>query len=326
MDHFFGIGGESMVPYVGSAFYCYADSTSMVLASAGQKVSSSRIEVLSGVGLGAMWVPDAGLLFLSNLTTPPDRGITQALELLGWRFTERWSADASKPPFEQLAEDLSQSPVVLGPLDMGFLKYNPLWPHLKGADHYVLAYGLWGQEILLHDPAGFPHSSLPLNELAEAWKAESIRYRRGHYRCWTALRRQAEVSEDELHRRAFGAFQASYRISENLVATEKWAGAYRINEDAILACAGSLADGAGAQALKAHLGDFVFRLGAKRALDFASFFEPRAPELAALKDKQARLLGRSHTAAAREDWKAVVAALQELAGVEKEFRSVLLSQ
>jgi hypothetical protein len=315
-----------MITYVGSAFYCYADSASMLLASAGQRVSSSRIEVLCGVGLGAMWVPDVGMFFLNNLTTPPDKGITQALELLGWRFTERSSSEAAMPPFEQLAEDLMLSPVVLGPLDMGFLKYNPLWPYLRGADHYVLAYALGAEECLLHDPAGFPYVSLPLDDLGQAWKAESIRYRRGHYRCWTALRRQAEVSEDELYRRALGAFQASYRISENLVANEEWAAAYKINEDAILNCAGALADGACTQALKAHLGDFVLRLGAKRALDFASFFEPHAPELAALKEKQARLLGRSHTAAVREDWKAVARGLREVAGAEEEFRSVLLSQ
>lgn len=42
-----------MIPYIGNALYCFADSTAMLLASIGENISSSRIEVLTGVGLGA---------------------------------------------------------------------------------------------------------------------------------------------------------------------------------------------------------------------------------------------------------------------------------
>ena len=40
--------------------------------------------------------------------------------------------------------------------------------------------------LRLHDPAGFPHVSLPLAELEVAWRAERIGYRRGAFRCWLA--------------------------------------------------------------------------------------------------------------------------------------------
>ena len=49
-----------------SYWYCYANSTAMLLASAGETVSPRLIEVLSGVGLGAFQNRD-GLPFFSGM-------------------------------------------------------------------------------------------------------------------------------------------------------------------------------------------------------------------------------------------------------------------
>ena len=159
-----------MIPYVGNAAYCYADSTAMLLAAAGEQVSNSTIEVLCGVGLGAMWSAPSETLFFGNLASPPDVGISRALALLGFRFTEHIGAADDPPPFEALRSALVQGPVVLGPVDMGYLRYNPSYPNLSGGDHFVLAYRMDEREIGLHDPGGFPYVTLPLDELALAWK------------------------------------------------------------------------------------------------------------------------------------------------------------
>jgi hypothetical protein len=315
-----------MIPYIGNSYYCYADSTAMLLAANGENVSDSRIEVLCGVALGAMWIPESNMIFFGNLAAPPDIGISQALDLLGFRFTEKSSETAAPPPFEALRADLAQSPAVLGPLDMGFLRYNPEHPHLNGADHYVLAYRMDDCEIYLHDPIGFPHVALTLEDLEHAWKAERIAYRRGSYRYWTALQRCARPTEEELYIRAIQTFKATYQTSERIAAQEPWAKGWAIDREAILKCAGHVRSGNIAPNLKAHLTHFALQLGAKRAFDFALFFEPRSSVLANLKHRQAELFGKSHTLAAREDWASLADALQGLADIEEQFRATLFAR
>lgn len=314
-----------MVPYIGNGFYCYANATAMLLAASGENVSPSLLEVLCGVGLGAMWRPEAKIIFFGNLATPPDVGVSQALDLLGFRFTERASETTAPPPFAALRADLAQSPAVLGPLDMGFLRYNPFCAEFGGADHYVLAYDMDDQEVYLHDPIGFPHVALSLADLAPAWQAERIAYHRGSYRYWTAVQRYARPTDEELYTRAIQAFQAAYRKSEHLTAQEPWAKDWVLDRAAIRQCADHVRSGGVAPNLKAHLANFVLQMGARRALDFAFFLAPHSPALAAWKDKQAQLFGRSHTIAVRESWALLADTLQELADTEEEFRARLLA-
>ena len=314
-----------MISYIGNGDYCYANATAMLLAAHGENVSPSRIEALCGVGLGAFWIDGADPIFFSSLATPPDRGISQALELLGFSFTERWSQETTPPPFEALRVDLMQSPAILGPLDVGFLCYDPMHSNFNGVDHYVLAYGMDDQEIYLHDPAGFPHVALSLEDLESAWKAERIDYRRGSYRYWTALQRSEQPAEEEIFNHALQSFKAGYQASERIVTHEPWAKSWAIGREAILRCANQVRHGNVAPELKAHLTHFMLKLSARRALDFASFFNPHTPALAALKCKQAELFGKSHTLAVRESWSFLADTLQGLANLEEEFRTALLS-
>ena len=314
-----------MIPYIGNGDYCYANATAMLLMANGENVAPSRIEALCGVGLGAFWIEGADLIFFNSLATPPDRGISQALELLGFRFAEKWSQEATPPPFEALRADLVQSPAILGPLDVGFLCYDPLHSKFSGVDHYVLAYGMDDHEIYLHDPAGFPHVALSLEHLELAWKAEHIDYRRGFYRHWTTLQRCEQPTEEEIYNRALQSYKAGYQTREHIAAHEPWAKNWAVGRDAILMCVNHVRHGDVAPQLKAHLADFMLKLSARRALDFASFFSPRAPALAALKCKQAELFGKSHTLAVRESWASLADTLQGLAHIEEEFRTALLN-
>jgi hypothetical protein len=307
-----------MVPYVGNALYCFANSTAMLLASAGEAVPPSRIEVLTGVGLGAFWMEDAGLLFFSN--TPPDVGISQALGLLGFEATERSRPGPEPTPFEELRADLAKSPVALGPLDMGYLDYIPYHETVAGADHYVLAFAMDESQVYLHDPVGYPHVALPLDRLGLAWKAERIGYRRGHYRCWTYPRRVRQPAPEEVYDGAMQYFMGCYRYMEDQAARGNWL----LGSQAILACARHVRDGALSPQEEGHMTSFAFQLGAVRALDFAAFFDYRDPKLSALKRSQAELFGRGHTMAVRKDWPSLAAALEQLAEVEEGFRTTLM--
>ncbi len=70
---------------------------------------------------------------------------------------------------------------------------------------------------------------------------------------------------------------------------------------------------------------FAFKLGARRAIDFAAFFEERDPELSSLKLKQAELFGKSQVLGTKKDWASVAKTVHQLASVEAGFRSALLT-
>jgi hypothetical protein len=310
-----------MMTYIGNGYYCYTDSTAMLLASIGETIPSARIEVLTGVGIGAFWNEVDAMLWFCSLATTPDRGISKALAMLGFEYTER-SRQASDPvPFDQLRADLAKSPVALGPIDMGYLRYNPSCGKLAGVDHYVLAYHMDAQEISLHDPIGFPHVVLPLEQLELAWKAEQIDYRRGAYRCWTFPKRVRQPSAEEIYNQAMQYFTACYRFKFDTSPLNAWP----TGRDAILAGADCIRNGTLAPKSAGFLVRFMFQLSARRALDFAAFFTPYNARLAKLKGRQAELFGRCHSHAVYGKWAVVADTLQHLADHEEEFQSTLLA-
>jgi len=70
---------------------------------------------------------------------------------------------------------------------------------------------------------------------------------------------------------------------------------------------------------------FSLKPGARRALDFASFFGSRNPELARMKEKQAEVFGALQAFAVQKKWSGVADLLEQLAQVETEFRDALFS-
>ena len=306
---FVGRKRKSMIEYVGNAPYCYANSAAMLLKSIGEDIQPGKIEVLTGVGLGAIWQDD-GLFWLSNPYSPPDVGLSAALGILGFQFVEGSSEAPDPCPLEELEELLQTGPVVLGPLDMGYLDYLPF--SAPGADHFVLAYQIANEYVFLHDPEGFPNVSLPFSKLADAWKAERVDYRRGYYRYWTAPARGESTDEDEIYARGIEHFTACYQQSEEIAAEIGWTFGPR----AVTA----LADRAESQDLPKFLirmmKTFHFCLGARRALDYAVFFDSRNSQLAEIKRDQARLLGHCHRLAAESDWAQLAVELKQFAMTE----------
>lgn len=296
-----------------SYWYCYANSAAMLLSSIGEHISPRLIEALTGVGLGASFNPP--LPFFGELQ-PPDRGLTQALELLGFGFDEEATEQVKPAPLDRLAH----GPAIVGPLDMSHLVYNPMRPRDPGADHYVVIVAAEGDRYRLHDPAGFAHVWIDAADLAAAWRAETIGYRRGHYRSWSRPRRLRMPGADAIYEAAMTAFQRLYRQAEQRAARQ----GERVGRDALLALATTVATGALTPQQRGHLIFFGLPLGAKRALDYAAFFAERAPELADLKRRQARAFGACQaalTAGAKED---AARRFEELAVLEPEIKGAIL--
>ena len=296
-----------------SYWYCYANSTAMLLSSIGEHISPRLIEALTGVGLGASFNPP--LPFFGQLQ-PPDRGLTQALDLLGFGFDEETNEHAAVAPLDRL----TQGPVIVGPLDMSYLTYNPGRPRDPGVDHYVVILGAEDGLYRLHDPAGFAHVRIGGPDLAAAWRAEAIDYKRGFYRSWRNPRRQRAPSADAIYAAAIHTFQNLYREADQRATRH----GEHIGEAALLALASAVETGSLTPRQRGHLIFFGLPLGAKRALDYVAFFKQRAPALAEVKQRQAEVFGACQTALTGGKATEAAARMTELAALESVIKEAIL--
>lgn len=308
-------------PYLGNGAYCYANSTSMLLASIGEDISPSLIEPLTGVGLGAT-IEKNGHLFLNNQRLEPDLGIMSTLKLLGFEAEVYASDNKDNMPLDQLKDALNKQAVIIGPVDMGYLVYNPNHPYMHGSDHFVLVYGIDKDKILLHDPAGFPHVFLDKENLKSSWQAEKVLYRQGYFRYVTGIKRVESPSQEKIYTRAITRFKDIYTQGEANTDKEK----YKIGRDALLNTVDRLRSNQVSEGELTNFMYFVFQLGAKRALDFAKFFDYKDKDLAELKRKQSEILGQAHTYCVARQIKDLATALEELADVEEQFKTTLLKK
>ncbi|WP_159882352.1 cysteine peptidase family C39 domain-containing protein [Paenibacillus puerhi] len=302
-----------MTQYIGNGAYCYANSSSMLLASIGEKISPSLIEVLTGVGLGAIWV--GNLPYFSSWAGMPDKGISHALRILGFEFEENFCQDGDELPLRPLKQALQKSPVVLGPLDMGYLQYNPNYKNLFGADHYVLAYDIDDEYIHVHDPAGLPFVSLSHALLEKAWKAENVFYHPNCFRYWSSPQRITSPTEEEIFHKATAFFKSIYKESQEHAEKETML----CGKEAIEALADRIKDGNVAPQLIGHLSYFVFSVGSRRCGDYADFFRPFNKKLSDLKLSQGNLFGKCQSNIVKSNFQIVSDTLMDLACVENEF-------
>ncbi|MEW8978385.1 MAG: hypothetical protein AB2385_08260 [Symbiobacterium sp.] len=152
----------------------------MALGALGEAVDPGYVECMTAVAISAEWVqvPAGRLPFLSSPCTTPDRGINHTLEALGYSYLHQYGAADGRTALAQLRDFLAYDPVVVGPLDMGLLLYNPDYPYLTGADHYAVVYAVEDGWVRLHDPGGFPHAVMAEEDFLRGWKAETIAYKR----------------------------------------------------------------------------------------------------------------------------------------------------
>lgn len=308
-------------PYIGNGAYCYANSASMLLGSIGEDILPSLIEVLSGTGLSAT-VEKSGFLFLNNQCLEPDLGIISALKILGFEADVSVCKDKADFPFDELKQALAKQAVILGPLDMGYLVYNPNHKYLHGSDHFVMAYKAEEDKVYLHDPAGFPNVIINKDDLQKSWQAEKIVYKQGYYRFITNVKRISAPSKDDIYQATVKRFINIYQEGEAKTSNDMW----RTGSKALLNTKERLEEKLVSQQELNNFVYFVFPLGARRALDFAAFFGSKDPDLANLKRQQANLLGEAHTLAVAKNFNSLGNVLEQLADSENKFRTALLDK
>ena len=302
-----------MAPYVGSAEYCYAHSAAMLLASAGHRVDPALFECVSGVGLGARWWIEAKEVYFS--LRPPDLGTSDAFARLGYAVEE----STGEPDFDALRDELEAAPLMIGPLDMGWLRYLPNAELAHGADHYVLLVNLSGDQARLHDPKGYPNVILSREHLSKAWEAEAVSYRRAPYRRWANPQQRAEPSLDRLREETIAVFRTIYREA---AAEARQRADVLLGPAAYEAAADHLRNG-DANALLHLLKIFCLPLGARRAHDLAAFLEPAAPALAEIKHDQALAFIDGYREALANEPRAVAASVLRIGELDAAFESAL---
>ncbi len=300
--------------YIGNGHYCYSNSTAMFLSSIGENVSPQLVEILTGVGLGAMIENEKNLYFSMR---DPDDGINYALNILGFTAEEHQQASDLDDPFPLLKQQIKQNPVILGPLDMGELTYHPNHKNLNGSDHYVLGYQMDNENIYVQDPAGFPFVPLSLDQFKKAWMAERIPYRKGINKYWSTAKKVVTLDNNEIYERAIDYFKRTYREFEKVDMGLIGRGAICFYADQLLN-ASITADTIG------HTTFFLFQLSTRRANDYAVYFKGRHPHLSVLKTEQAKVFGMCHSMSVNKDWKGISEKLMKLADLEDNFRLEIL--
>jgi hypothetical protein len=308
-----------MIPYVGSGDYCYVNSLYMSLLGGGeapdQVPSPGFLECLTTMPFGNTYLTGPRLFLFDAFD--PHQGLTRAIETLGWTCRLEQGGD-ERSALERLRAATQHGPVLIGPLDMGYLTYQPNHSFLGGADHFVTVLAVEQDHVLVHDPKGFPYATLPFDALLQAWRAERIPYidetytMRADFRQLEMVSRKAmiertlpyireNVQRDPNGPEVYGSVRALHMLAETLHAEVP-------------------------EHLAGHLLYFALPLAIRRNLDAQAFLiEGNRPEAAELREQQARLLGQAQHPGVQHSWSSVAALIEQVADREERFIAVSAS-
>jgi len=301
-----------MQMYFGDVSLCYSYSLAMALDAYGYDFKAEFLEAIMVMGNGASIVKEDEqhpLVFFDN--GMPDLSISHSLKILGFDYEDFYLKDGAEVDLEEikgkLETFLSNGPVVLGPLDMGHLTYNPNHTILYGVDHFVTVYSIDDQYLYLHDPAGFACMKVAFKDILEAWKAEAIDYKRGAYSMWGNFKKVKSPSHTEI-------YQETARIMKTR---------YLNGQNGVLECYAKAVAENGLNTEQKQLHQyFSFKLAAVRNLYLSKFLKAYDPEGARLKEELASLFGQAHLSCLKEDYQELAHLLYQMAEVDGRFRDL----
>ncbi len=303
-----------MQMYFGDVSLCYSYSLAMALDSYGYDFKAEFLEAIMVMGNGASIVKEDErhpLVFFDN--GMPDLSISHSLKILGFDYEDFYLKNGAEVDLEEIKRKLetflSNGPVVLGPLDMGHLTYNPNHTILYGVDHFVTVYGIDDQYLYLHDPAGFACMKVTFKDILEAWKAEAIDYKRGAYSMWGNFKRLKTPSQTEIYQETAKIIKSRYLNGQN----------------GFLKCYAKAVAESGLNTEQKQLHQyFSFKLAAVRSLYLSKFLKDHDPEGARLKEELASLFGQAHLSCLKEDYQELSNFLYQIAEVDGLFKDLYI--
>ncbi|HEX6556679.1 MAG TPA: hypothetical protein VF026_28220 [Ktedonobacteraceae bacterium] len=304
-----------MLPYIGSGDYCFSNSLHMSLLASGAPAeslpSTGFLECLTTMPFGYTYFKEAELFFFSGPN--PDLGLTRAIETLGWTCTLERGGDEGEA-LARLRAAVQRGPVLIGPVNMGYLTYNPNHAYLLGADHYIVVLSMEEDHVLVHDPKGFPCTALPVENLLKAWRAEKLDlvYTDEPYTMRTAFRPGEASSRKRMIERTLPQIGVNLRqelwkpgMSGGVAALRMLAQTFHTQVPEHLAT---------------HLFYFALPLGLRHKVDAQLFLrEGNQSEAADLIEQQARLLGQAQYAGVQRSWSEVAALIEQVATLEERI-------
>lgn len=304
-----------MQMYFGDVSLCYSYSLAMALDGYGYDFKAEFLEAIMLMGNGASIVKEDEqhpLVFFDN--GMPDLSISHSLKILGFDYEDFYLKDRAEVDLEEIKRKLetflTNGPVVLGPLDMGHLTYNPNHTILYGVDHFVTVYGIDNQYLYLHDPAGFASMKVAFVDLLEAWKAEAIDYKRGAYSMWGNFKRLKTPSQTEIYQETAKIIKSRYLNGQN----------------GVLKCYAKAVAENGLNTEQKQLHQyFSFKLAAVRNLYLSKFLKNHDPEGARFKEELASLFGQAHLSCLKEDYQELSHLLYQIAEVDGRFRDLYVN-
>jgi hypothetical protein len=311
----------SIIPYTGNGAYCYSNSLHMILhaasATPNEVPEPAFLECLATMPFGNLYLAleHDPLVFFSSPIMDPDQGLTRAIKTLGWTCQER-RGDEEDEALALLSEAVQRAPVLVGPVDLGYLSYNPGHRYLAGADHFVVVLAVESDHVLIHDPQGYPCAILSLDEFLPAWRADRIDYRTAPYTFRANFQQVEHVSRQEMITHtlptikanieanpggpvAYGSTQALHLLAKNLRGTVP---THLVN----------------------HLLHFALPLAARRTLDASAFLQEAGKEQAATcLQQKALLFGTAQYHGAHQQWMEVASIIEQLAELEDKLLALL---
>jgi hypothetical protein len=310
----------AVAAYTGNGAYCFSNALHMSLLAAGADPSTLPetwfVECLTAMPFGRAFSPDGPAFGICAPGWNSDRdGLPLAIEALGWRC-RTWRGGSADEALERLRAALAAGPAWLGPLDFGYLSYHRGARGMAGFDHHVVGLALTEEGLLLHDPAGCPYAVLPIVDLLDAWRAESIGWALGPYTLRSHFERERAPTRAEMIARVLPAARANVR-------REAGRPGQAAGHRALRELARVLRDGP-PEGLERQLIVFSLPTAARRAVDAARFLaEAGLPAAASAMGREAVLWGRSCSAVARRDWSGAAELVDRLADAEQELAGAL---
>ena len=300
--------------YTGNSHYCYSNSLHMSLQNAGMVdlPAPGLLECMTGMPFGTAFLKfETPLFFPSPANINPEIGLSQALSTLGWTCTI-WRGDDSESALSALKEALGGGPVLLGPLDAGYLSYDPNHRLKRGGDHFIVVLKIQGNHLQVHDPQFYPFAVLPVEDLMRAWYAKDLGYPTSAYTMRSDFREQRCVSREEM-------LNDTLKTARELIQDIPTGPVFFGGSTAYLLAAEVLRENP-SESFTGMLTHFALPIGARRFIDGAGFLSSvDRSEAAELMLGKAESFGETQYYATSKDWKRTAALLGHLAKVEDQI-------
>jgi|Deesub1362A_J573_1020465.scaffolds.fasta_scaffold22897_1 hypothetical protein len=309
----------SLNPYTGWRTNCYAISLAMLLAHKGEYKPVPYIDCLTTLPFGPFsYRRKTGFAVIG---VNPERGLEHALNLLGYEYTLK-HGDSEKEAVEKLKNNLKRDWVLIGPVDMGYLTYDPFCRKKRGADHYIVAVDWDDEFVWVNDPEGYIMVPIPWHDFLKAWKASRISYKRGSYTERVLGRKVRNLTEREI----FNTLLKS--VSDTITQGKSLSPDYEVltGSEAIKLFADDL-EKRGISMLELT---FIFPVCNQRCYDSAifltneSFSNKILLKASEIRMREAHMFGKCRLLAAKKNMNALHDTLYKIAVLDSQYTEMLI--